>query len=348
MTLSKAFDKVNHNILISKLRKTTLPVQIIDVLEFMFDNTFVNVFVSNVETEPWRLGNGTRQGGILSPLIFNFYVNDVISEISRLKEGCSLGGVKTNIICYADDISILAPSASGLQKILNILHDRLSQLGLLVNVDKCAYIVFRAVKKSIDPPTKVYLNGKLLERVTDFKYLGVILSERLTLDKDADRMVNTFLKQFHSMYSKFSFLDIDVRYFLFKSYTSSFYGAETWASSPSKKNVYKVAVAYHKAVKKIAGLNVWDSNHEACAMVNAPIFRHMLAKRYVSCFFTMLKSSSPCILPYRFYFRYFSKYYLEIKKLFFEVYGVVNILDNPLCTLLARIEFVQNHEPRSR
>ena len=346
--LSKAFDKVNHKILIDKFRKTTLPVQIIDVLEYMFNNTFVNVLVNDVQTESWRLGNGTRQGGILSPLIFSFYIDDVISEISNLNEGCSLGGVKTNIICYADDISILAPSASGLQRILDVLYCRLSQLGLSVNFAKCSYMVFKAVKKSIDLPTKIYMNGHLLDRVNDFKYLGVILSQNMMIGKDVDRVVDLFLKQFYSMYSKFSFLDKDLLYFLFKSYTSSFYGAETWATSPSKKDIHKVAVVYHKAVKKIAGLNVWDSNHEACSMVKAPIFRHMLSKRYISFLFSIIKTSSPCLAPYKYYFRYFSKYYFEIKKLFSEEYGVIDVYNNPLCALLARIQFVQDNEPRSR
>ena len=103
---------------------------------------------------------------------------------------------------------------------------------------------------------------ELSRRVAELKYLGLI---------------NSFLKQFNSMFSKFNFLEDHLLNFLFKSYTSSFYGAETWITSPYKKDLNKISVAHHKAVKRVARLNVWDSNHEAYTIVNALIFRHLFA-----------------------------------------------------------------------
>ena len=331
----------------SKLRATSLPLQIINMLEYMCNNTYVNVLFNMVETDPWKIGNGTRQGGILSPLIFSFYIDNIISEVSNMVPGCSLGGVKTNIICYADDISILAPSVYGLQKLVDLLCMRFCQAGLSVNVEKSAYIVFKA-KKSSSVNTTLTFRDEMFRRVAEFKYLGIVLSEDMCNTKDINRAINSFLKQFNSMFSKFNYLDDHLLHFLFKSYTSSFYGAETWLTSPYKKDLKKISVVYHKAVKRVARLNVWDSNHEACSIVKAPIFRHLIAKRSLCFFYSIIKSSSPCILPYRYFFRYESKFYVELKKLFFETYEVKDVFCNPLCSLLARIQFVQNNEPRRR
>ena len=81
----------------------------------------VNVLFNGCLGTDWPVGNGARQGGILSGLLFNFYINRMIREISTLPQGCVLAGSKMNIICYADDILLLAPSSTGLQILLNKL-----------------------------------------------------------------------------------------------------------------------------------------------------------------------------------------------------------------------------------
>ena len=65
------------------------------------------------------IGNGFRQVRIISPLLFKFDMNSLIEDIQQLKQGCSLGYVKTNMICYADDIFLLSPSVSGLQLLID-------------------------------------------------------------------------------------------------------------------------------------------------------------------------------------------------------------------------------------
>ena len=345
--LSKAFDKINYDILMLKLRKTSLPKQIVNILDYMCNNTYVNVLFNGITCDPWKVGNGARQGGILSPLIFNFYLNDAIRNISYMNAGCFLGGIKTNIICYADDIALLAPSASGLQKMLDKMYLELDYLGLTINVSKCAYLVFKKAKNAPYIGSTLILNGEDVARVQKWKYLGIILSEDLSNSKDIDRAMYAFLRQFNSMYSKFYYLDRHVLFFIFKAYTSSFYGTETWFDA-SNKDIHKISVTYHKAVKRCAGLNIWDSNHEACEIIKVYIFNHLLAKRLVCFLHSMISSSSPCLLPYRYYIRYDSGLYAFVSKLFFDKYNIDNIFANPLCAVLSRIGFVQRNEPRRR
>ena len=62
-------------------------------------------------SSPFTVGNGTKQGGVLSPCLFNCYVRDLILAVMSTKIGCNIGGLFTNIIfAYADDIVLLAPS----------------------------------------------------------------------------------------------------------------------------------------------------------------------------------------------------------------------------------------------
>ena len=68
------------------------------------------------------IGNGVKQGGILSPLLFNVYMDNLSIQLHKQSIGCSVGGTVINHMLYADDIVLFAPSAKGLQKPLDISH----------------------------------------------------------------------------------------------------------------------------------------------------------------------------------------------------------------------------------
>ncbi len=88
----------------------------------MNENQNVWITFNNVTGNKWNIKNGTRQGGILSGLIFNFYINDIIKTISELTAGCSIGLYKINILGYADDIILICPSANRLQTLIDKLY----------------------------------------------------------------------------------------------------------------------------------------------------------------------------------------------------------------------------------
>ena len=62
---------------------------------------------------------GTRQGGLTSTLLFNLFYKDLIDELSSHEGGISIGSMKFNVFCYADDILIASTTASGLQNLIN-------------------------------------------------------------------------------------------------------------------------------------------------------------------------------------------------------------------------------------
>ena len=95
--------------------------------------------------------------------------------------GCTLAGTRTNIIGYADDICLLAPSAPALQALLDTFSSQLDDLGLTINVDKCAYLVFRKPMTQ-EITTKVHIKGQNIKKVETFRYLGVIISTDNTIE----------------------------------------------------------------------------------------------------------------------------------------------------------------------
>ena len=70
------------------------------------------------------------------------------------------------------------------------------------------------------------------------------------------------------------------------------------------KSFYKLSVAYHKAVKRICRMNVWESNHVACALAGIDIFKHHYAKRMVNFIFSLVNNDGPCLHMLKYYFRF--------------------------------------------
>ena len=349
LDLSKAFDKVNHNILLMKLINQNIPPLLIKTLKSMYSNQSVHVSFNNTKSNPWILGNGVRQGAVLSPLLFSVYINDILKTITELNTGCSIGYYKTNLIGFADDIVISAPSAIGLQILLDTISKMFDALCLKINLDKSSYMCFLAKKFAKHVTySKIYLNNPELKRVTHCKYLGIILTDRLNNNLDIKKCNNQFLKQFYGMFRKFSYLNSSILSFLFSSYCTSFYGSQLWYNRRGCQNEFRaLGVSYHNHIKKMLRIPLYESNHVTCEGAGLPIFKHCINKRTLSFFISLITSNSPCILPLRYYFKYDSEILYCLKSIFRKVYHVTDILSNDFRALYATIDFVERHEPRS-
>ena len=89
---SKAFDKCRFDKLFSKLIEKGLPAIVVRVLIFMYEEQTGWVTLSGKQSTSFTITNGTRQGSVLSPVIFSVYLDDLLRELRRLQLGCSIGG----------------------------------------------------------------------------------------------------------------------------------------------------------------------------------------------------------------------------------------------------------------
>ena len=156
----------------------------------MYNNTYVNVLFNGTRGDDWDIGNGVRQGGILSPLLYGFYTNEILESILDLNVGCSLNGYKTSIIAYADDLLLMAPTVKGLQIMLNHLQGLLKNLCFKI-ADKSKYIIFKHKNyKCNDFNPKIVLDGSILYDVNECMYLGVMLNGSRNVGSDIDRILH--------------------------------------------------------------------------------------------------------------------------------------------------------------
>ena len=210
LDISKAFDSVDHNILMNKLLKMGVPSVYINIIRYWYNNQFVRVRFLSSLSESWKINNGVRQGGVLSGLLFSIYIDSLLVRIKSSKYGCNLGIFKSNIVAYADDLILLAPSSKSLQILINEAIVEANFLRLKFNRDKSKWMFFYASKRSHYPLKDMEINGEKIERVDKFKYLGFIIrSDKSDVD-DIQRVLRKFYCDFNYIIRKFSFADIDV------------------------------------------------------------------------------------------------------------------------------------------
>ena len=119
----KAYDSVWHKGLFTKLENLNVNSVFINIIKDIYSKSLCAVKVMNSRTEFFPCKKGVRQGCPLSPILFNIYLNDLLTEVDKDKTNFVQLGDKQYITClaYADDILILSESAIGLQRSLDIL-----------------------------------------------------------------------------------------------------------------------------------------------------------------------------------------------------------------------------------
>ena len=104
----------------SKLSQRGVPNSITRILAYWYANQSMQVTWGKAVSTPFGVGNGVRQGGLLSPALFNIYMNDLSEQLRASKTGCMVGNILVNHLMYAEDLAIFSPSSTGLQEMLNI------------------------------------------------------------------------------------------------------------------------------------------------------------------------------------------------------------------------------------
>jgi len=92
------------------MRTSNVACDVVKLLSFWYSNQSVSVHWQKTQSESFGIQNGTRQGSVLSPFLFTRYIREVLSAIVNSNIGCSIGGCMVNILAYADDLVLLAPS----------------------------------------------------------------------------------------------------------------------------------------------------------------------------------------------------------------------------------------------
>ena len=163
--------------------------------------------------------------------------------------GCYMGRAFSGAFAYADDITLLCPSISALNEMINICTNFAIEYDIRFNASKTQLIIFKGRSRSgniLNP--EIDINGDKLEVVNSVVHLGHVLHDNI-YKCDVNKCIGDFNRQSNIFLAKFKYASSHLRNFLFHKYCSSFYDTQTLpVYEPSFNDIYK---AWRMAVRRL-------------------------------------------------------------------------------------------------
>jgi len=277
---SKAFDRINHWTLFKKLIDRNVPAIAVRLLCSWYTTQLFSVQWGTSLSECFYVSNGVRQGGILSPILFNVYIDDLSSGLTKLKIGCNFNGIFVNHLIYADDTVLLAPSPSALQKLINhcVKFAECNDIFYNLKKTKCMCVRPKGLNNLYFPKMFVYDNE--VKVVSKEKYLGVFITDDCNDDEDMTRQMRSIYARGNALIRNFKHCSEEVKSLLFKTYCTGFYCSPLW-SNYKGKTYTKIKVAYNNIFRMFMGLHGQISISKTMIDANIDPFKVVMRKYIV-------------------------------------------------------------------
>ena len=234
LDLSKAFDTVNHDVLLDKLSYYGINNETKYWFSSYLKNRKQYVCVDGVNSNVLPLECGVPQGSVLGPILILIYINDAQFITNFI-----------HLVLYADDMNLLVSNKS-LKKSIMVLNKELARLEewfqankLTVNLSKTKFILFgfrQRLTNSTTTRLEQDLNlklGRQIDRVTHTKFLGLVLDENLSWSFHIDSISRKIAKSIGILYRAQHYLKLDSLKNLYYSFIFSHisYGTLIWGSN---------------------------------------------------------------------------------------------------------------------
>ena len=227
LDFAKAFDTVNHEILLKKLDHYGVSGVALDLLRSYLSNRTQQTEINGVLSDTGIIKHGVPQGSVLGPLLFLLYIND-ISESSKILKFFLFADDTT--VHYSDKTS--SDTENLLNNELSKVSDWLAANKLSLNVKKSNFLHFHHGKFK-KPTINLKINGVDVEEKEVTKYLGVFIDNKLTWRSHIEH-VKTKLSRGNGMISKIRYYVNDMCLLnLFYSFIQSHinYNLLNWSST---------------------------------------------------------------------------------------------------------------------
>jgi len=157
---AKAFDCVDHNKLWKILKEMSIPDHLTCLLRNLYAGQEATVRTIHGTIDWFQIGNGVRQGCILSPCLFNLYAEYIMQNawLDEAQAGIKIAGRNINNLRYADDTALMAEREEELKNLLMKVKEENEKVGLKLNIQKTKIMVS-------GPITSWQIDGETMETV---------------------------------------------------------------------------------------------------------------------------------------------------------------------------------------
>ena len=285
---SKAFDRVNYIKLFDKLLDKGMCPFTVRLLINMYTSQKLQVKWNDKLSNKFDVTNGVRQGGVLSPLLFSIFVDDLLINLNNNGTGCYMGPYFVGALGYADDIILLSPTVFALKQMIRICEEYANEHSILFNGSKSKYLVFGKynTRYKYNPLIKVF--NEIVPRCEQAVHLGHLLETSNTNKSLIDDAIKKFNVSFHCFLSRFGSCNSTTKNKLLHQYCSAMYGSQLWDLTSNE--TVKICTQWRKAHRQALSLP-YNTHCSLLPLIaeNKPL-ECMLDCRYIAFFRSLITS----------------------------------------------------------
>ena len=258
MDMSKAFDTVQHSHLFRKLLEQGMPAIVVRYVLVSYKHQKANVRWNGVESRYFDIGNGVKQGAILSAILYCVYTNGIFQQLRKNKIGCFVDGAYVGVVGYADDLYLMSPTLDGLQEMLKVCETYAETHNLKFSTNenpsksktKCmAYLhKDRELRNMI-------LCGNKLPWVDKGKHLGMRIDAKKDnlLTKDIIEKRARYIQSCNELVQEFSYTCSRTKAYINRVFNSHAYGSVLWNLHGNEANM--LFNTWSTSIRRIFGLD---------------------------------------------------------------------------------------------
>ena len=205
---SKAYDTVWQEALMLKLLRIGVKGKFFGTIKAMYKESNACIKSNGSLSDTFECKSGVKQGDVLSPNLFNIYINDLPAIFDGDSDSPKLNDLYVHCLMYADDLVLISLTEEGLQNKLNKLHNYCCKWALNINIKKTQVMAMSSSK--MDLPNKVmHIGDSKLQWVNTYKYLGILINSNGDFLASSDNLCVRGWKASFKIKSALKDVDID-------------------------------------------------------------------------------------------------------------------------------------------
>lgn len=254
--LTKAFDRIKKQDVIDILGEEQVNTQVIRVIRDMYENTTTRIRTTEGMTEDIMIGEGIRQGDSISPLLFNLIMDRIIKDVAP-KAGYQMGRHSVNIICYADDVTLIANNEDDLQRLVHQFNISAKRYNMQISKQKTKCMVIS--KEPIR--CKIQIDDAIIQQVMQFNYLGVEISSNQNIveeTKSQTTRAGQMAGCLRDTVWKNKYMGTEAKVKIYKAMVRPVLTYATEVKTETKRTKQKIRTTEMKVLRNILGVTLRD------------------------------------------------------------------------------------------
>ena len=284
----KAFDTVWHDGLWRRLWESGVKGKAWRILRSLYSSVHAQVLVGGSTTRAVRMRQGVRQGCPLSPVLFNYFVDELSKQLKASGYGIDFDKETLSSLLYADDVVLFAHSAEELQKLIDVVDKFCRQWHMDINIKKSEVMVVggkstchhchlgrpKELVQGCCPSTceSWHCRGSPLKVVKKYKYLGIWFTSDLSWHEHVRVVLSKVARKTKALGTLFANHRVPARakalVWLASARPNLEYGSEVW--EPTAEEAKKMESAQVQAGNLMFATNSRTNAHAVRALMRVP------------------------------------------------------------------------------